>query len=435
MSIPRIVIAGTHSGVGKTTIATGLMAALHRRGLRVQGFKVGPDFIDPAFHSLATGRPSRNLDGWMLTRETNLDIFNRATAGADIAIIEGVMGLFDGKNGSSLSGTTAEMAQWLDATVVLIVDAGAMAASAAAIVHGFDTLLPDLRISAVICNKVAGEKHYAHLRAAINTHCRPVPLGWLPRDTAFAIPERHLGLHMAGEALTPERLASLADWIEANLDLDRLLTGHAAIAALDCSRTTPNPPHRDSTRQPSRTRIGIARDAAFCFYYHDNLELLRDLGAELIDFSPIADRELPARLDALYLGGGYPELHAEALSNNKSMGTSITEFAARDLPVYAECGGFMYLTEAIVDIEGKAWPMVGIFPTKARMQKRLAKLGYIEVETENGPVRGHEFRYSEIDPMPPESHQIRSVHGSYVHLHFLSCPGFAEAFVRKATRK
>ena len=426
MSIPRIVIAGTHSGVGKTTIATGLMAALHRRGLRVQGFKVGPDFIDPTFHSLATGRPSRNLDGWMLTREANLDIFNRATADADIAIVEGVMGLFDGKSGSSMSGTTAEMALWLDAKVVLIVDAAAMAASAAAIVHGFDTLLPDLRISAVICNKVAGEKHYAHLRDAMKSHCRPVPLGWLPRDTAFAIPERHLGLHMAGEAFTTERLASLAEWIEANLDLDCLLKL--------AENSAPKPPHRNTTRLSPRTRIGIARDAAFCFYYHDNLELLRDLGAELIDFSPIADAALPPNLDALYLGGGYPELHAEALSNNKSMQRSITEFAATNAPVYAECGGFMYLTEAIVDSEGNAWPMVGIFPTKARMRKRLAKLGYVEVETESGPARGHEFRYSEIDPMPPESHRIRSVHGSYVHLHFLSCPGLAETFVRKATK-
>src|ERR1051325_861587 len=191
MSVPRILIAGTHSRVGKTTIATGIMAALARRGLRVQGFKVGPDFIDPTFHRAATGRPSRNLDGWMLSRETNLEIFARATADADVAVIEGVMGLFYGKDAASLAGTTAEMAMWLDATVLLVLDGSAMAGSAAPMVRGFDTLIPELRIAGVICNKVAGEKHYGYLRDAIVTHCRPTPIGFLPRDAGYSIPERH----------------------------------------------------------------------------------------------------------------------------------------------------------------------------------------------------------------------------------------------------
>src|ERR1700722_9850541 len=223
MSAPRIVIAGTHSGVGKTTVATGIMAALRRRGLRVQGFKVGPDFIDPTFHEAATGRSSHNLDGWMLSRETNMKIFARATQDADVAVIEGVMGLFDGKSSPSLSGTSAEMAIWLDAAVVLVLDASAMAGSAAAIVHGFDTLVPELRLSCVVCNKVASAKHYAYLRDAIVTRCRVAPIGYLPRDASFAIPERHLGLHLAQEAMTGERLGRLAQWIESNLDLNRLL--------------------------------------------------------------------------------------------------------------------------------------------------------------------------------------------------------------------
>src|ERR1700721_1089099 len=188
MSTPRIVVAGTHSGVGKTTVATGIMAAFRKRGLRVQGFKVGPDFIDPTFHHAATGRPGRNLDGWMLSRETNLEIFARAMeddGGADIAVIEGVMGLFDGKSSPSLAGTTAEMAIWLDATVVLVLDAAAMAGSAAAVVHGFDTLIPELRLSAVVCNKVASAKHYDYLRDAITARCQPVPIGYLPRDARF----------------------------------------------------------------------------------------------------------------------------------------------------------------------------------------------------------------------------------------------------------
>jgi cobyrinic acid a,c-diamide synthase len=207
-------------------------------------------------------------------------------------------------------------------------------------------------------------------------------------------------------------------------------------------------PLKEPAQKPKHVRIGIARDAAFCFYYHDNLELLRTLGAELIEFSPIADRMLPPDLDGIYLGGGYPELHAGTLSANEPMRAAIAEFVAKDAPVYAECGGFMYLTKAIVDVEGRSWPMGGIFPTSARMQKRLAKLGYIEVEiceaegwlVPGEHARGHEFRYSVIDPMPEtirrsykepaEGYRVRSVLGSYVHLHFLSCPNFAERFVR-----
>jgi cobyrinic acid a,c-diamide synthase len=445
MSAPRIVVAGTHSGAGKTTVATGIMAAFDRRGLRVQGFKVGPDFIDPTFHHAATGRPSRNLDGWMLSRETNLEVFDRASQDADVAVIEGVMGLFDGKGAPSLAGTTAEMAIWLDATVVLVLDASAMAGSVAAIVHGFDTLIPELRLSAVICNKVAGAKHYDYLRDAITARCRPTPIGYLPRDPGFSIPERHLGLHLAGEALTSDRLDRLAEWVESHLDLDRLLELSAR------PRRSVTPPAQ-TAEKPKRARIGVAHDAAFCFYYHDNLELLRTLGADLIDFSPITDGTLPPGLDGIYLGGGYPELHAEALSANESMRAAIAEFAARDAPVYAECGGFMYLTQAIVDREARSWPMAGIFPTITRMQPRLAKLGYVEVENGDaegwlGPgdcARGHEFRYSVIDPMPEticrvyrdpaEGYRVRSVVGSYIHLHFLSCPNFAEGFVRDCAR-
>jgi cobyrinic acid a,c-diamide synthase len=433
LSVPRILVAGTHSGVGKTTVATGIMAAFQRRGLRVQGFKVGPDFIDPTFHHAATGRASHNLDGWMLSRETNMKLFARATQEADIAVIEGVMGLFDGKSSPSLAGTSAEMAIWLDAAVVLVLDAAAMAGSAAAIVHGFDTLVPELRLSAVICNKVASAKHYKYLLDAIAARCRPVPVGYLPRDESFAIPERHLGLHLAQEAMTEERHGKLAQWIESNLDLNRLLE-------LAARQSAAAPPEPESTRQPRRARIGVARDAAFCFYYCDNLEMLRDLGAELIDFSPIVDGALPEDLDGLYLGGGYPELHAEALAANESMRAAIAGF---DGPVYAECGGFMYLMREIIDAAGGAWPMAGIFPTAARMQKRLAKLGYVEVEsaaTEGwGLARGHEFRYSIMDPMPQsvtreyrepaEGYRVGSVLGSYIHLHFLSCPRFAEQFV------
>ena len=354
------------------------------------------------------------------------------------------MGLFDGKGGDSLAGTTAEMAIWLDAAVLLIIDAAAMAGSAAAVAHGFDTFVPELRLSAVILNRVASPKHYGYLRDAIAARCRPEAIGYLPRDPSLALPERHLGLHLAEEALTEERLSGLAARVEEHLDLDRLL-------ALSSRPMLAAGAPMERAAQPIRARIGIARDAAFCFYYQDNLDLLRALGAELVEFSPIADRVLPAGLDGLYLGGGYPELHAEALSSNADMRGAMREFIASGAPVYAECGGFMYLTEAIVDTAGRDWPMAGIFPTAARMQTRLAKLGYIEVEgTEAGwlpqgeRARGHEFRYSLIDPMPAEirrvyqspaeGYQVRSAMGSYVHLHFLSCPAFAERFVAHCAR-
>jgi cobyrinic acid a,c-diamide synthase len=423
MNLRRIVVAGTHSGVGKTTVATGIMAALCRRGLRVQGFKIGPDFIDPTFHGVATGRASHNLDGWMLSRETNLEIFALATADADVAVVEGVMGMFDGKDGQSLAGTTAEMAIWLDAAVVLVINAAALAGSAAALVHGFDTLAPEVRVAAVVANRIASPGHYEFLRQAIGARCRPEAIGYLPRDAALAFPERHLGLHLAAETLTEDRLSALAGCVESHVDLDRLL-------ALS---TRPRPaalPRKAALAV--RARIGVARDEAFCFYYEENLALLRECGAELVEFSPIADLALPASLDGIYFGGGYPELHAEALAANIAMREAVAQFVARDAPVYAECGGFMYLTEAIVDSDGRDWPMVGIFPTRARMQARLAKLGYREVETECGTARGHEFRYSTIDPMPGNaewSYRVRGTLGSYVHLHFLSCPRFADNFV------
>jgi cobyrinic acid a,c-diamide synthase len=443
---PALFISAPASNQGKTTVTAGLARYHTRQGLRVRVFKTGPDFLDPMILERASGAPVYSLHLWMVGESGCRALLAQAAQEADLILIEGVMGLFDGKSSPSLAGTTAEMAIWLDAAAVLVMDASAMAGSAAAIVHGFDTLVPELRLSAVVCNKVASAKHNGYLRDAIAARCRPALLGYLPRDASFAIPERHLGLHLAHEALTEDRLARLAEWVESHLDLDRLLE-------LSAGGKIPMPALTSPARKPVCARIGIARDAAFCFYYHDNLELLRAQGAELIEFSPIADRALPPDLNGIYLGGGYPELHAAALSANESMRVAIAEFAASDAPVYAECGGFMYLTQAIVDLDGRNWPMAGIFPTSARMQKRLAKLGYIEVENCAGEgwlapgecARGHEFRYSVIDPMPEtichvyrepaEGYRVRSVFGSYVHLHFLSCPSFAERFVRDCAHR
>jgi cobyrinic acid a,c-diamide synthase len=445
---PRLTIAGTHSGVGKTSIATSLMAALTRRGLRVQPFKIGPDFIDPGFHRLAAGRASRNLDGWMLSRETNLEILAKASEDADIAIIEGVMGLFDGSDALTQTGSTAEMSKWLGSPVLLVIDAAAMAGSAAALIRGFEDFDPEVRLAGVLCNRVGGSGHADILREAIVAHCRAKPLGFLPSDEKIALPERHLGLVMASESLSREHLDAMANWIEAHVDIDRLLT-----VAREQSLPLSSRPVAPQMSVVRRARIGLARDAAFCFYHEDNLDLLKECGAELVEFSPISDHALPADLDGLYLGGGYPEIHAAQLSENASMRDAIVQFAKSGGPIYAECGGFMYLCEAIVDSDGREHQMAGLFPTRVRMQKQLAAIAYVEVEASEEAlwlrggqrVRGHEFHYSIIDEMPAsvsrclrlsagnktrdDGYAVGCVLGGYSHLHFRSSCDFASSFV------
>jgi cobyrinic acid a,c-diamide synthase len=448
-SPPRLTIAGTHSGVGKTSIATALMAALTRRGLRVQPFKIGPDFIDPGFHRVACGRPSRNLDGWMLSPQTNLEILAQASEDANIVIIEGVMGLFDGSEAGTHAGSTAEMAKWLGSPVLLVIDASAMAGSAAALVYGFEDFDPDVQLVGVVCNRVGGAGHASLLREAILGHCRARPLGFLPQEDKIALPERHLGLVMASEILSDERLTEMANWIETNVDLDGLLT-----IARQESRPIESPgPSTSRVRTGPRARIGVARDAAFCFYYEDNLDLLKECGADLIEFSPISDAALPLDLDGLDLGGGYPEIHAAQLSGNRSMRDAILRFAKSGGPVYAECGGLMYLTAAIVDTDGREYPMAGLFHTRVRMQKQLAAIAYADLEALEDTLwlragqrlRGHEFHHSTMDGMPEsvrrclrlrsgdkireEGYTIGSVLAGYSHLHFRSSPDFASGFV------
>ena len=444
-AIPRIVVGGTHSGVGKTTVATALMAAFTRRGLRVQAFKIGPDFIDPGFHRAATGRPSHNLDGWMLSRAANEEIYARAVGDAGLVIVEGVMGLFDGESGTSEAGSSAEMAKWLDAPVLLVVDAAAMARSGAAMVHGYATFDPKLDLCGVIFNRVNGAGHYRYLREAVEAAGEAEALGYLTSEDAIRLPERHLGLTLAQEVASPNFLSELVRWISATVDLDRVF----ALASKP-GRAVGVPSSSEPTAVP-KARIGVARDRAFCFYYEENLNWLKRGGAELVEFSPIADERLPAKLDGVYLGGGYPELHAERLAENAAMRASVRDFAAAGNPVYAECGGLMYLTDAIVNLDGRSFPMAGVFPTRVRMHAKIAALGYTEIEAAEDRLwlrrgerlRGHQFRYSTLDPMPasidrayePEGYAWGSVLGSYVHLHFGSCPNFARRFVESCAER
>jgi cobyrinic acid a,c-diamide synthase len=464
---PSLVIAGTNSGVGKTTISIALMAALRRRGLRVQPFKVGPDFIDPTLHTRAAGRISRNLDGWMLEPDANLQTFSRFSSDANFTVVEGVMGLFDGRDALTEAGSTAEMAKLLGLPVLLVVDAWAMARSAAALVHGYESFDQKLDVAGIIFNRVASAGHFAYLRESVRASCHARVLAWLPPDESIALPERHLGLFMADEVLNDARLHALVSWIETGVDIDELIRlARERSQSEAVTATQRSMPEGDSHRVEiestalqedqsfnRRPRIGIARDNVFCFYYQDNLDLLVNVGAEIVEFSPIEQERLPESLDGLYLGGGYPELHAAALAANETMRADVARFAQSGKPVYAECGGLMYLSEAIVDQESHAFPMVGVFPTCARMHSRLAALGYAEVEGTNNAgwlragerARGHEFRYSVIDEMPAhiqrryrvntmsgERHEgftVRAVLASYVHLHFGSCPRFAARFV------
>jgi cobyrinic acid a,c-diamide synthase len=445
---PRLlVIAGVASGVGKTTVTLGLLEAFRRKGLTVQAFKVGPDFIDPGFHELVTGRPSYNLDGWMCGRDHVRATVARRARDADLAIVEGVMGCFDGLDGTGEEGSTAQVAKWLAASVVLVIDAGAQARSAAAVALGFERFDPDLNIAAVIANRVAGDTHARWVRDAIAACCRAVPVGTIPGDETLALPERHLGLVTAGEgALTSDKRRRLAELVERSVDLDALLDMASPLRVeASCGAPPPEP--------PVRARIGVARDPAFCFYYRDNFALLEAAGAELVFWSPLTDHALP-RVDGLYFGGGYPELHSAALAANTPIRESVRAFAAAGGPIYAECGGLMYLADALEDLDGATHAMVGLLPTIVRMRPRRLSLGYTEVTfTGAAPLgaagivaRGHEFHYSSIDPLPDaisRVYRLRRRYGeeraegylvgralmSYVHLHFASNPELAGRFV------
>ncbi|MGH7389787.1 MAG: cobyrinate a,c-diamide synthase [Candidatus Rokuibacteriota bacterium] len=454
MSARVLVIGGTGSGVGKTTVTLGLLAAWRRRGLAAQAFKVGPDFIDPGFHALATGRPSYNLDGWMCGRERVLETVVTRSAGADVAVVEGVMGCFDGADATGDAGSTAEVAKWLGAPVVLVIDASAQARSAAAVVRGFERFDPELRVAAVIANRVGGAAHGRMIAAAIRGSCAADPVGAIPRDDAIAVPERHLGLVTASEApLTADRLDHLADLIEASIDVDRLLAlaeplSSAGVAAAADPESGLGGDHRG----PLRARIAVARDAAFQFYYPDNLERLAAAGAALTFWSPLAD--LVPDADGFYIGGGYPELHARTLAANAEALRAIAERAAAGTPIYAECGGLMYLAESLEDMDGVAHRMAGVLPAAVRMSRRRSTLGYRAVRFTTGTplapagsaARGHEFHHSTLDPVPPSVTRAYSIAGregesrtegyllgrallSYVHLHFASNPALAPSFV------
>lgn len=432
------LIGAAHSGAGKTTVSIGVMAALMKRGLRVQPFKVGPDFIDPGLHGLVSGSKSYNLDIWMAGGDHVSGLFARKCADMDVAVVEGVMGLYDG--GSSSSAAVSEV---LGLPVILLVDARSMAESAGAVVKGFRDYQQGLRIAGVIFNRVASQRHRELVMKGMERVEGVETIGFLPSEEAIAIPRRHLGLYTADEIpLEKSGTERLAAFIEANLDLDKLLTlTDYKIPETDMRNT-------EVKKSLDAMRIAIARDRAFSFYYEDFLETLRAQGAELLFFSPLSDKVLPEEINILCLGGGYPELYAERLSGNSSMREAVRQWCLSGGSTYAECGGFMYLTEGIRDFEDNFYPMAGVFPTRATMRKKRMRLGYREillledsiVGEKGARVRGHEFHYSDIDPMPEKIERIYRVAyppgietsggyrylntlGSYIHL-YLGGRGF-----------
>ncbi|MCF8066962.1 MAG: cobyrinate a,c-diamide synthase [Desulfobacterales bacterium] len=445
-----IVIAAPKSGSGKTTVSLGLLAALKKRGLAVAPFKVGPDFIDPGHHQRITDTISRNLDGWMLSKEYNLECFNKhAGPGTDIAVVEGVMGVYDGYDGKTDAGSTAQMAKWLRLPVILVVDAKSLARSAAALVQGFERFDPDLNFAGVIFNNVGSETHLSYLREALEGNVRMPLLGGLPQNSKITIPERHLGLVTQDDhVLSEEAVTRLADHIDDHIDVDALLSNLPGIEV-----TTEDTVVKD---RGNAIRIGVARDKAFCFYYKDNLELLELFGAEPVYFSPISDKLLPENIRGIYFGGGYPELFSKELAGNKTLRNQIKDKSNQGMPIYGECGGFMYLCEDICDPDKNTYPMTGCFPLKSAMTPKLRSLGYREVTLTTDSilgkqgltVRGHEFHYSEIINI--DDCNIKTVYsvsrgpgkvlknegflsyktlGSYYHLHFGSRPEAARSFV------
>ena len=456
--IPRLVIAGTHSGVGKTTITAGLIAALRQRGLKVQPFKVGPDYIDPSYHTLAAKRVCRNLDTWMAPTDRVQALFANGTQEADIAIVEGVMGFYDGLGYDNEAGSTAEVARLLGAPTVLVIDAGGMARSAGAVAYGYQQFAPDLPVAGFILNQVGGDAHGRGVAVAIERATALPVLGWLPRDSALEIPERHLGLVPTAEpGRWQDFIQAASNAIARHIDLDRLLTIATAAPPLiaPCLAAHGRAEQQTTAGGPV---IAVARDEVFSFTYEDNLDLLRAAGAEIAFFSPLHDHALPLNATGVILSGGFPELYASQLAENVGMRQALHEAHTQQMPIYAECGGLMYLTQAIVDLDGREHPMVGLLPGRSVMSGKLT-LGYRLVWAADDswmlsagePVRGHEFHYSLWEDRPsdllpayktlprsgegeacPEGAHQGNLLASYIHVHFWGKPELATRFVQAA---
>ncbi|MEK7375580.1 MAG: cobyrinate a,c-diamide synthase, partial [Candidatus Margulisiibacteriota bacterium] len=434
----------------KTTLTLGIIAALRKRGVSVQSFKAGPDYIDPAYHALASGRACANLDSWLLPKDAVLELFKRRAEGADISVIEGVMGLYDGLKDTEL-GSTAHLAKILNSPVILILDARSLSRSAAAAALGYKEFDRNVNIAGVVLNNIASTNHYKYIKTAIEREAGIPVLGYLPKDPDLKLSHRHLGLIPVEEKkLQAGFRKKLSTLVEANINLTRLLEISRRAGSLPCSKETIF--KKESPKD--RVAIAVAKDEAFNFYYQDNLDILRNLGAEIVTFSPLKDKELPKEVDGLYIGGGFPEVFASGLSKNKSLKRLIYQNAKKGLPIYAECGGLMYLVNSLTDFKKKEFPMVGIFKCTVTMGDRLHRMGYVNVEVIKDNIlgkkgdknRAHLFHWSRLVNVPKKSafaYKIIKDKGrifydglakwnvlaSYAHLHFAANKKFAGNFI------
>ncbi|KAB2954190.1 cobyrinate a,c-diamide synthase [Heliorestis acidaminivorans] len=411
--IPSAMIAGTHSGVGKTTLTMGLLTAFCQRGKIVQSFKCGPDYIDPTFYRWITGRSCSNLDSWLMDRPTIERLYKRALEGADLALLEGVMGLYDGAAGEKPggAGSSASLAKMLQVPIILVVDGSSAAQSVAATVYGFAKLMPDIKILGIIVNRVGSERHGLMIQKAIEESCCLPVFGWLLKNSIEAIPERHLGLVSAvrdDEALQ-EYCTQLAQVIENQIDIDQIISLLSKSTKKSTLRTL-EIEEKEKLEILEKIPVAIARDEAFHFYYEDALRDLSDRGIEWIPFKPVAGETFPAHVKGVYLGGGYPELYLEELTKNQQFIKDLRSAYQNGMPIYGECGGYMFLSRSIEDSKQKEYSLTGLVPAKCKMQKRRQALGYVTAQatTDNllahqgDLLRGHEFHYSSLNYDPAE---------------------------------
>ena len=437
---PRILIAGTNSGVGKTTITLGLMSVLKKRGFAVQGYKVGPDYIDPSHHTAVTGRPSRNLDTWLMSRDVCLELFERSLVQSDIAVIEGVMGLYDGCMDGTEYGSTAHLSKILNTPTILVIDARGMSRSAGAIVLGYKNFDKDIRIRGIILNRIKSERHYVSIKKSIEDNCDIPVLGYLSFNEEIILPERHMGLVPSAEQeLSKSAYQKIGNLMSATVDIDRLISIASSVNSLPAFKKTVFVGNNDRFY----FRIAVAVDEAFNFYYQDNLDLVESYGVELAYFSPIYDKYLPADIDGLYIGGGFPELYAAMLASNTTMKESIRKAYKNGVLIYGECGGMMYLLEQMVDFKNKTYEMCGILKGMTKMENKRQGLGYIIIKAaqdnllcRKGDVfRAHEFHWSSLrvpqdtqyaytiskcdsSKTQPDGLLAERILASYAHVHF-----------------
>lgn len=442
--VPGLLIAGSHSGCGKTTLVAGLLRELRYQGIKAAPFKCGPDFLDPQLHNVAAGRSSWNLDAWFMDDGALRETYTRGSCGADIAVIEGVMGIFDGADHITFAGSSADIAVRLGVPVILVVDAPGVGGSVAAIVLGHTRLWPNLNLAGVIFNRVSSEGHYRILKEAVEAHTDVTPLGYAIPSENWRLPERYLGIHRPSEIPDLDRsLDTLAAELASTIDVDAL-----------CALAAPVPDvHIEESLSSEELPVGLAWDEAFSFAYADTLNRMERLGVRWVPFSPLRDR-LPEGIAGLYLPGGYPELHAEVLSRNNEFRIQLKRVLEEGMPCYAECGGLMVLTEALVTLDGRSYEMMGVIPGRVRMTDKLQRFGYKELKTAcdtllspaGGTARAHEFHCSIWEDAPvqnayttrslgnmcqTEGYARGNLLATYCHIHFASAPAWAESWAAR----